>query len=80
MFTRFTTITNGLNALSRYMTQELVNKILESLWKAYQGKIVVIQEEEDLSKLILEELIGLLMIDEIMMKDHNQEDEKDKKK
>ena len=81
MFSRFTTITNDLNALGKsYTSTELVNKILRSLPKAYQSKVVVIREARDLSKLPLEELMGSLMTHEIMMKDHDEEEEEDKKK
>ena len=44
MFTRFTIITNDLNALGKsYASTKLVNKILRSLHKAYQSKMVTIQ-------------------------------------
>ena len=40
IFTRFTTITNGLNILDRsYSSVELVNKVLKSLPKAYQSNV-----------------------------------------
>ena len=43
MFSRFTTITNDLNALGRsYTSTKLMNKILKSLPKAYQSKVVAI--------------------------------------
>ncbi|XP_062104243.1 uncharacterized protein LOC133815415 [Humulus lupulus] len=62
MYTRFTTITNGLNSLGKVLSQkEMVTKILRSLTKAYQGKVIAIQEAKDLSTLPLEELIGSLM-------------------
>ena len=61
MFARFTTITNDLNALSKsYNSTNLVKKILRSLPKAYQNKVVAIREARNLSKLPLEELIGNL--------------------
>ena len=81
MFDRFTVITNDLNALGKsYTLTELVNKILMSLPKAYQSKVVAIREARDISKLSLEELMGSLMTHEIMMKDHDKDEEKDKKK
>ena len=80
MFARFTTIINDLNALGKsYTATELANKILSSLPKAYQSKVVAIREVRDLSKLPLEELMGSLMTYEIMMKDHDKEEEEDKK-
>ena len=81
MFARFTTITNDLNALGKSFTStELVNKILRSLPKAYQSKVMAIREARDLSKLPFEELMGSLMTREIMMKGHDKEDEENKKK
>ena len=81
MFSRFTTITNDLNALGKSFTStELVNKILRSLPKAFQSKVVAIREARDLSKLSIEELMGSLMTHEIMMKDHDEDEEKNKKK
>ena len=78
MFARFTTITNDLNALGKsYTSTELVNKILRSLPKAYQSKVVAIREARDLSKLPLEELMESLMTHEIMMKDHDKDEEKE---
>ena len=59
MFARFTTIINDLTALGKsYTSTELVNKILRCLPKAYQSKVMAIQEAIDLSKLLLEELMG----------------------
>ena len=81
MFSRFTTITNDFNALGKsYTSIELVNNILKSLPKAYQSKVVAIQESRDLTKLSLEELMGSLMTLEIMMKEHDEDEEKNKKK
>ena len=51
MFARFNSITNNLNALGKsYTSIELVNKILKSLPKAYQSKVMAIREARDLSK------------------------------
>ncbi|KAM6568740.1 hypothetical protein CsatB_016725 [Cannabis sativa] len=62
------------------LTQKnMVTKILRSLTKAYQGKVVAIQEAKDLSTLPLEELIGSLMNHEIFM-NAQEEEEVDKKK
>ena len=72
MFARFNTIASDLYALGKsYTSTELVNKILRSLPKAYQSKVVAIREARDLSKLPLEELMGSLMTHEIMMRDHD---------
>ena len=81
MYTRFTTITNGLNSLGKVLTQkDMVTKILRSLTKAYQGKVVAIQEAKDLSTLPLEELIGSLMNHEIFMSAQEEEEVEKKKK
>ncbi|KAM6597070.1 hypothetical protein CsatA_007594 [Cannabis sativa] len=80
MYTRFTTITNGLNSLGKVLTQkDMVTKILRSLTKAYQGKVVAIQEAKDLSTLPLEELIGSLMNHEIFMSAQEEEEESTRK-
>ena len=81
VFAKFNTITNDLYALGKsYTSTKLVNKILRSLPKAYQSKVVAIREARDLSKLPLEELMGSLMTHEIMMRDHDKDEEEDKKK
>ena len=63
-----------------YISTELVNKILKSLPKAYQSKVMAIQEARDLSKLPLEELMGSLMTHEIMMRDHDKMRKKTRKR
>ena len=81
MFARFITITNDLNALEKsYTSIELVNKILRSLPKAYQSKVVAIREASDLSNLLLEEFVGSLITHEIIIKDHDKDEEEGKKK
>ena len=81
MFSRFTTITNDLNALGKSFTlTKLANKILRSLPKTYQSKVVAILEARDLTKLSLEELVGSLMTHDIMMKEHDEDEEKNKKR
>ena len=79
MFTRMTTITNSLDALGRiYTNADIVSKILRSLSKTWEAKVMAIREANDLTKLSLEELIGSLMTHEITMK--NQELEEKPKK
>ena len=81
MFTRFNSITIDLNALGKSYTDiKFVNKILRNLSKAYQSKVVAIREARVLSKLSLEKLIGSLMTHEIMIKDHDNDEEMDKEK
>ena len=79
MFARFNTITNDLSALGKsYTWTELVNKVIRSLPKAYQSKVVAIRETRDLSKLPLEELMGSLMTHEIMMRNHDKDENEHK--
>ena len=81
MFARFTTITTDINALGKsYTSTRLVNMILRSLPKAYQSKVMAIREIIDLSKFPLEEHMGSLVTHEIIIKDHNKDEEEDKKK
>ena len=77
IFARFNTITNDLYALGKSHTSiELVNKILRSLPKAYQSKVVAIWEARDLSKLPIEELMGSLTTHEIMIRMKKREKKK----
>ena len=80
MITRFTNIVNGLEALGKtYKESEKVMKILRSVPSKWHTKVTTIQEAKDLTKLPMEELIGLLMTYEINLAKKLQEGE-DKKK
>ena len=58
MYTRFTDLINGLKVLGKCHTNiELVNKILRSLSKSWDAKVIIIQEAKDLNNFPLEELI-----------------------
>ena len=71
MFTRFTNIITGLQALGMtYKEFEKVLKILRSFPNKWEAKVRAIQEAKDFTKLPLEELIGSLMIHEITIKSH----------
>ena len=71
MFTRFTNIITGLQALGMtYKELEKVLKILRSFPNKWEAKVRAIQEAKDFTKLPLEELIGSLMIHEITIKSH----------
>jgi hypothetical protein len=73
MFTRMTTITNSLDALGRtYTKAKIISKILRSLLKTYEEKVMVVQEAKDLTKFLLEELIGSLMTHEIAIEKQEQ--------
>ncbi|RVX08353.1 hypothetical protein CK203_017815 [Vitis vinifera] len=81
MITRFTDIVNGLEALENtYKESEKVIKILRSLPSKWHIKVTAIQEEKDLTKLPMEELIGSLMTYEINLAKKLQEGEDKKKK
>jgi hypothetical protein len=69
MFTRFTNIINSLKALGKcYTNVENVRKILRSLPKHWNAKVIAIEEAKDLTKMSLDELLGSLMTHEIMLK------------
>ena len=81
MFTRFTGIINDLNALGRtYANSDLVRKLLRSLPRTQEAKVTAIQEAKDLSKLPLKELIGPLMTHEIIIQDHDQGKDSNKRR
>ena len=68
IITRFTDIINGLETLGKtYKESEKVMKILRSLPSKWDAKVTAIQEAKDLTKLLLEELIGSLMTCEITL-------------
>ncbi|XP_022760867.1 uncharacterized protein LOC111307085 [Durio zibethinus] len=56
---RFTNIINGLNALGKtYSNVEVVKKILNSLPKSWEAKVIAIEESQDSHTLFLDKLIG----------------------
>jgi hypothetical protein len=68
MFTRMTTITNNLDALGRtYINVDIISKILRSLSKTWETKVMTIWKAKDPTKIPLEKLIGSLMTNEITM-------------
>ena len=73
MYTRFTDIVNGLKGLGKGFSDfELVNKILRSLPKCCDPKVMAFQEAKDLNNFPLEELIGSLMTYEMIYKTHEE--------
>lgn len=59
MYTRFTDIVTGLKGLGKKLfSEELVNKILRSLPKSREIKVVTTEKAKNLSKLSSEELIS----------------------
>ena len=76
MYTRFTDVVNNLRVLGKSFSNfDLVSKILRSLPKRWDPKITAIQETKDLNIFSLEELIGSLMIYEMMHNAHDEHDE-----
>ena len=73
MYIRFTDIVNSLKGLSKSFSNfKLVNKILKSLPKSWDPKVMVIQEAKDLNNFHLEELIGSLMTYEMTCNAHEE--------
>ena len=68
MFTRFTNIINALKGFGKvYTTSKNVRKIPRILPKTWEAKVTAIQKTKDLTKILLEELIGSLMTHEIII-------------
>jgi hypothetical protein len=73
-FTRMTTITNNLDALSRtYTNIDIKSKILRSLSKTWETKVMTICKAKDPIKIPLEKLIVSLMTNEITMDEQERE-------
>ena len=58
---------------------DYIKKILWSLPRAWEAKITMIQEAKDLNVLPLEELLRSLMIHELTMRQHSEEETKKEK-
>ncbi|CAL9078763.1 unnamed protein product [Musa textilis] len=66
MYTHFTDVVNSLKSLAKcFSNVEIVNKILRSLPKRWDPKVIAIQEAKDLNDLPIEELIDSLITYEI---------------
>ena len=62
MYSRFQTIQHDLMALGvKFTNFDLVSRILNSLSQEWERKVLAIEEANDLSTLLVEELIGNLM-------------------
>lgn len=72
-YTPLTNIINGLKTLGKfYKNDDLVTKILRSLSKLWEPKVIAILEAKDLKTLPLNQLLGSFMTYEIMLReDHN---------
>ena len=61
-FYRYTTIVNQLNQLGRVILEdELVKRLLKSLFKTWRLTVVAIREVKDLNKIFLDEICGFLL-------------------
>ena len=80
MFTRFSEITNSLQALGKgYPQSDLVRKILRSLTPEWEKKTTAIEEAKDLSNYSFEDLIGNLTSYEVQMREKENEKTLNKK-
>ncbi|GAV69967.1 zf-CCHC domain-containing protein/UBN2 domain-containing protein [Cephalotus follicularis] len=80
MFTRFTNITNALQALDKvYTNSEMVRKILRCLPRVWMPKVTAIEEAKDLNTLPLEGILRSLMTHELSIKKNDDDEEKEKR-
>ena len=74
MYTRFTDVVNNLIVLGNFFSNfDLVSKILRSLPKRWDHKIIAIQEIKNLNIFPPEELIGSFMIYEMVCNTHDEQ-------
>jgi len=77
MYTRFTHITNELKLFGKFFTTEvLVRKIVRFLPRLWEAKVTAIQEEKNMNKISLDELIGNLQIYELRRSSQLKEENK----
>ena len=63
IFTHFTDIINDLKSLGKsYSNSELMRKIFRSAYRAWEAKVMAIQEAKDLNTLSLEELLDAVFV------------------
>ena len=75
MYSRFTNVVNGLKGLGkRFSNFKLVTKILRSIPKSWDPKVMAIQEAKDLNNFSLEELIRSLITYEMTCNAHEDLD------
>ena len=75
MVTRFTDITNSLASLGKEYTQvKKVRKILRALTPDWEKKTTAIEEANDLSTMLLENLIGNLMAYEVQLEERKKDE------
>ena len=74
MFTRMTTITNNLDALSRtYIVIDIIRKLFRLSSKTWETKVTTIWKAKDTIRISLEKLIGSVMTNEITIDEQEQE-------
>nr|GEX70954.1 putative ribonuclease H-like domain-containing protein [Tanacetum cinerariifolium] len=67
-FARFNTIITSLKALDEgFSSKNYVRKFLRALHPKWRAKVMTIEESKDLSSLVLDELIGNLKVQEVIM-------------
>ncbi|GAV58014.1 UBN2 domain-containing protein, partial [Cephalotus follicularis] len=76
LFTRFTNITNAIQALDKvYTISEMVRKFLKCLPRMWMPKVTAIEEVKDLNTLPLEDLLRFLMTHELSILKRDDEEE-----
>ncbi|GMJ08203.1 hypothetical protein HRI_004489500 [Hibiscus trionum] len=81
MFDRFSTIVNGLKGFGETIPEDkLVRKLLYSLPESWDGERTAIIEARNLKTLKLDELVGSLLIHEIMKQGREDEKKKEEKR
>jgi hypothetical protein len=73
MYTRFTNITNPLVNLGKVFTSSELNwKILRAVLPQFQSKVDAIEENENFSRMTVDDIIGKLMAKEISLRKNGQ--------
>ena len=69
MYNRFTTIVNNLKGLGKdYGNKELVKRILNSVLRSWEAKVMTIEESKDPKTFPMDELVGSLLTHEMKLK------------
>ncbi|XP_028094225.1 uncharacterized protein LOC114294300 [Camellia sinensis] len=81
IFTCITDIINNLKSLRKtYTNAKIVRKMLRSLPKNWETKVISVIEAMDISTLNLDELMGSLLTYELIMQEGEEQKDKNKKK
>ena len=77
MYNCFTTFITNLKSLEKtYANKELVKKILNSLPKSWEAKVIVTEESKDPNTFPLDKLVGSLFTHEMKMKQREESNKK----